>query len=46
MNTASILIKTDLKVKQDAQKTAKEMGLSLSSVVTRLLGTIPKSSDF
>ena len=37
MNTASILIKTDLKVKQEAQKTAKEMGLSLSSVVTRLL---------
>ncbi len=37
MNTASILIKTDIKVKQEAQRTAKEMGLSLSAVVTRLL---------
>ncbi|HSW88075.1 MAG TPA: type II toxin-antitoxin system RelB/DinJ family antitoxin [Candidatus Saccharimonadales bacterium] len=37
MNTTSILIKTDLKVKKEAQKTAKELGLSLSAVVTRLL---------
>lgn len=37
MNTASILIKTDQKVKEEAQKTAKEMGLSLNTVVTRLL---------
>lgn len=37
MNTASILIKTEPKVKEEAQRTAKELGLSLSSVVTRLL---------
>jgi addiction module RelB/DinJ family antitoxin len=37
MNTASILIKTDSKIKKEAQKTAEEMGLSLSAVVTRLL---------
>jgi addiction module RelB/DinJ family antitoxin len=37
MNTASILIKTDSQVKKEAQKTAEEMGLSLSAVVTRLL---------
>jgi addiction module RelB/DinJ family antitoxin len=37
MNTTSILIKTDPQVKKEAQKTAKELGLSLSAVVTRLL---------
>ncbi len=37
MNTVSILIKTDRRVKDDAQKTAKEMGLSLSAVITGLL---------
>ena len=37
MNTASILIKTDPHVKIEAQKTAKELGLSLNVVVTRLL---------
>ncbi len=37
MNTASILIKTEPKVKQAAQKTAEELGLSLSSIVTGLL---------
>ena len=37
MNTASILIRTDPQVKKEAQKTAKEMGLSLSSIITGLL---------
>ena len=37
MNTTSILIKTDPQVKKEAQKTAKEMGLSLNAVVTGLL---------
>jgi antitoxin component of RelBE/YafQ-DinJ toxin-antitoxin module len=37
MNTASIFIKTDPQVKKEAQKTAKELGLSLSAVVTGLL---------
>jgi addiction module RelB/DinJ family antitoxin len=37
MNTASILIKTDPQVKKEAQKTAKELGLSLSAIVTGLL---------
>lgn len=37
MNTASILIKTDQKVKEEAQQAAKEVGLSLSAVVTQLL---------
>ncbi len=37
MNTASILIKTDPKVKEEAQKTAEEMGISLTSVINRYL---------
>lgn len=37
MNTASILIKTDPKVKAKAQKTAAKMGLSLTSVINRYL---------
>lgn len=37
MNAASILIKTDPRVKQEAQKTAKELGLSLSAVLNALL---------
>ena len=37
MNTASILIKTDLQVKVKAQKTAEKMGLSLTSVINRYL---------
>jgi addiction module RelB/DinJ family antitoxin len=43
MNTASILIKTDPQVKKEAQQTAKELGLSLSSVVTRLLKEFVKT---
>lgn len=37
MNTVSILIKTDPKVKEKAQRTAEEMGISLTSVVNRYL---------
>lgn len=37
MNTASILIKTDPKVKEKAQKIAEEMGISLTSVINRYL---------
>jgi addiction module RelB/DinJ family antitoxin len=43
MNNASILIKTDPQVKKEAQQTAKELGLSLSSVVTRLLKEFVKT---
>jgi len=37
MNRASILIKTDPKVKKKAQETAEEMGISLTSVINRYL---------
>ncbi len=37
MNTASILVKTDPKIKEKAQKTAEEMGISLTSVINRYL---------
>ena len=37
MNTVSILIKTDKKLKEEAQKTAEEMGISLTSVINRYL---------
>jgi addiction module RelB/DinJ family antitoxin len=37
MNTASILVKTDPKIKEQAQQTAEEMGISLTSVINRYL---------
>lgn len=37
MNTVSILIKTDPKLKKDAQKAAAQMGISLTSVINRYL---------
>jgi addiction module RelB/DinJ family antitoxin len=37
MNTASILIKTDPAVKARAQKTAKNLGISLTSVINGYL---------
>lgn len=37
MNTASILIKTDPKLKKKAQKAAEDMGISLTSVINRYL---------
>lgn len=37
MNTTSILVKTDPKLKEEAQKAAEEMGISLTSVINRYL---------
>jgi DNA-damage-inducible protein J len=37
MNTASILVKTDPKIKKQAKQTAEEMGISLTSVINRYL---------
>jgi addiction module RelB/DinJ family antitoxin len=37
MNTASILVKTDPKIKEQAQQTAEEMGISLTSLINRYL---------
>lgn len=37
MNTTSILIKTDPKIKEKAQEVASEMGISLTSVINRYL---------
>jgi|ERR1035437_343907 addiction module RelB/DinJ family antitoxin len=37
MNTVAILIKTDPKIKEKAQKTAEEMGISLTSVINHYL---------
>jgi len=37
MNTISILIRTDPKLKKEAQRTAEEMGISLTSVINRYL---------
>lgn len=37
MNTVALLTRVEPKVKAEAQKTAKKMGLSLSAVVNRLL---------
>lgn len=43
MNTASILIKTDPKVKAKAQETAKELGFSLSSILNAFLKQFVKT---
>jgi addiction module RelB/DinJ family antitoxin len=43
MNNASILIKTDPGMKKEAQKTAKELGLSLTVVINRLLKEFVKT---
>lgn len=37
MNAASILIKTDPKVKEKAQKIAEDMGISLTSIINHYL---------
>jgi len=37
MNTTSILIKTNPELKKEAQRTAEEMGISLTSVINRYL---------
>ena len=43
MNTASIFIKTEPKVKAEAQKTAQELGFSLSSVLNAFLRQFVKT---
>lgn len=43
MNTASILIKTEPQVKAKAQKTAKELGFSLSSLINAYLRQLIKT---
>lgn len=43
MKTASILIKTDPKVKEKAQKTAEELGFSLSSILNAFLRQFVKT---
>lgn len=43
MNTAAIYIKTDPKVKAQAQKVAKELGFSLSSLLNGWLRQLIKS---
>jgi addiction module RelB/DinJ family antitoxin len=37
MNNASLFVKTDPKIKQEAQETAAELGISLSSIVNAFL---------
>lgn len=43
MNTATIFIKTEPKVKAEAQKTAGELGFSLSSVLNAFLRQFVKT---
>ncbi len=43
MNTASIFIKTEPKIKQAAQKTAEELGFSLSSLINAFLRQLVKT---
>lgn len=43
MNTASIFIKTDPRVKEEARKTAEELGFSLSSIINAFLRQFVKT---
>ena len=43
MNTATIFIKTEPKVKEEAQKTAAELGFSLSSILNAFLRQLVKT---
>lgn len=43
MNTATIFIKTEPKVKKEAQKTAQELGFSLSSILNAFLRQFVKT---
>ena len=43
MNTASIFIKTEPKIKEKAQKTAEELGFSLSSLINAFLRQLIKT---
>ncbi|MBI2415236.1 MAG: type II toxin-antitoxin system RelB/DinJ family antitoxin [Candidatus Kerfeldbacteria bacterium] len=46
MNTAIINIKTDPKVKQQAQKVAEDLGLSLSTVINGYLKQFVRNRSF
>jgi addiction module RelB/DinJ family antitoxin len=43
MNTASIFVKTDPKIKEEAQKTAEDLGFSLSSIINAFLRQFVKT---
>ena len=43
MNSASIFIKTDPKLKEEAQETAEELGFSLSSLINAFLRQLVKT---
>jgi addiction module RelB/DinJ family antitoxin len=43
MNTASIFVKTDPRVKEEARKTAEELGFSLSSIINAFLRQFVKT---
>jgi addiction module RelB/DinJ family antitoxin len=43
MNTASIFIKTEPKIKEEAEKTAEELGFSLSSILNAFLRQFVKT---
>lgn len=43
MNTASIFVKTDPRVKEEAKKTAEELGFSLSSIINAFLRQFVKT---
>jgi len=43
MNNATIFIKTEPKVKEEAQKTAEELGFSLSSILNAFLRQFVKT---
>ncbi len=43
MNTATIFIKTEPRVKKEAQKTAEELGFSLSSILNAFLRQLVKT---
>ena len=43
MNTATIFIKTEPRIKEEAQKTAEELGFSLSSILNAYLRRFVKT---
>ena len=43
MNTASIFVKTEPKIKLEAKKTAQELGFSLSSLINAFLRQLVKT---
>jgi addiction module RelB/DinJ family antitoxin len=43
MNTASIFVKTEPRIKKEAQRTAEELGFSLSSLINAYLRQLVKT---